>query len=71
LILETHSHNIGEVPESSKLVTKVLSPKNGYIDLPDGPGWGVDFDYDYLNSLTYKPWSRPFAKTVDGAIDVV
>jgi galactonate dehydratase len=71
LILETHSHNIGEVPESSKLVTKMLSPKNGYIDLPNEPGWGVDFDYDYLNSLRYKPWSRPFAKTIDGAIDVV
>ncbi len=71
LILETHNQNIGEIPACNDLVTKVLQPKDGYIALPEGPGWGVDLNFDYLETLTYKPWHRPFAKRSDGGIDVV
>ena len=71
LILETHEHNIGEIPEYNNLVTEILTPKNGYIELPEKPGWGIDLNFEYLASLSYKPWSRSFAKRSDGAVDVV
>lgn len=71
LILETHDHNMGEVAACNELVTKVMGPKNGYIELPEGPGWGVDLNFDYLETLSYEPWHRPFAKRMDGGIDVV
>ncbi|MGI5898338.1 MAG: mandelate racemase/muconate lactonizing enzyme family protein [Christensenellales bacterium] len=71
LALETHDHNIGGDPACNDLITKVYSPMNGYLPLPDGPGWGVDLNYDYIKTLSYKPWARPFAKRDDGGIDVV
>ena len=71
LILETHDHNMGNIPAANDLVTEVLRPVNGYLPIPDGPGWGVDLNFEYLDSLKYEPWHRPFAKKMDGSIDVV
>ena len=71
LILETHDHNIGGDPACNELLTQVYTPKNGYIDLPEGAGWGVDLNYQYLETLEYKPWARGFSKRSDGGIDVV
>ena len=73
MILETHDHNMGGHEGCSRLVTKVLSPKDGAISVSElqGAGWGVDLDYEYLDSLEYVPWHRHFAVRADGGIDVV
>ena len=34
-----------------------LKPKNGYIDLPTGPGLGVDMDEEALKKVTAKPYT--------------
>lgn len=70
-VLETHDQNVGGIPACNDLVTKVLAPVDGYITVPDGPGWGVDLNWEYIEKLGYKPWARPFAKRSDGGIDVV
>jgi len=34
-----------------------MKPKNGYIDLPTGPGLGVDMDEDALKKVAAKPYT--------------
>jgi L-alanine-DL-glutamate epimerase-like enolase superfamily enzyme len=32
------------IPWKDELVTVVPEPKNSYIDIPKGPGWGTDLN---------------------------
>ncbi len=67
LILE---HKCDDRPDRRDILNEYLPVKDGYIELPTRPGWGVDLNYEYLDSLSYAPWHRTFALRVDGSIDM-
>ncbi|MBQ5952823.1 MAG: mandelate racemase/muconate lactonizing enzyme family protein [Lachnospiraceae bacterium] len=69
LILETHSHNIGESADCNNMVTNVLTPKDGYLPLPEAPGWGVDLNFEFIESHPGVYWRRGFGFSRDGAVD--
>ena len=46
-------------------------PKDGYLPIPDKPGWGVDLDEDWMKTRPGKPWRRGFSFRADGAPDWV
>ena len=46
--------DIDDVPWKDELVTKPPVIKNGYLDIPDGPGWGVELNEDVIKK---HPWA--------------
>jgi galactonate dehydratase len=68
LILEFQNDR---VPGRRELLTEVLEVKNGYIEPPTKPGWGVELNEEYIAAHPYKPWTRPFIKNHDGSIGIV
>lgn len=68
-ILETHAHNIGQSADCNRMVTNVLAPVDGYLPLPEGPGWGVDLDFDFIEKHPGRYWARGFGYSADGAVD--
>jgi galactonate dehydratase len=68
LILEFQND---QAPGRQELLTEVLAVKNGYIEPPVKPGWGVELNEEYINAHPYKPWTRPFIKNHDGSIGIV
>ena len=68
LILE---HVRDDRPDRKDLLEEYLPVKDGYIELPTKPGWGVELNYEYLETLEYKTWTRNFSVRGDGSVDVV
>lgn len=68
-ILETHAHNIGQSQDCNHMVTNVLTPVDGYLPLPEKPGWGVDLDFDFIEKHPGRYWARGFGYSADGAVD--
>lgn len=55
-----------------ELCTRVLHVKDGFIVPSQEPGWGMDLNYEFLETLEPIVWSRvdlnkPFAYTISGA----
>ena len=41
---------------------------DGYLDLPEGPGLGIEIDEDRLGDQAGEPWSAPVWRHTDGSI---
>jgi L-alanine-DL-glutamate epimerase-like enolase superfamily enzyme len=47
------------------LARSIESPVEGFLEIPDGPGWGVDLDDDFVQahiwdpSTPREPWRPP------------
>jgi len=67
-ILEFQDDNI---PERRNLISEVATVKDGYIQAPEAPGWGVELNEDFILAHPYKPWKRPFLKDHDGGNGIV
>ena len=63
LILEYHSDD--ESPRRDVLV-EPMQLRDGYLELPEGPGWGVELNEAAL-STELRSWNRPFDTQPDGA----
>ncbi len=63
LILEYHSDD--ESPRRDVLL-EPMQLRDGYLELPDGPGWGVELNEAAL-STELRSWHRPFGTQPDGA----
>ena len=63
LILEYHSDD--ESPRRDVLHNP-MQLRDGYLELPEGPGWGVELNEAAL-STELRPWHRPFDTQPDGA----
>ncbi len=63
LILEYHSDD--ESPRRDVLV-EPMQLRDGYLELPEGPGWGVELNEAVL-STEFRSWHRPFGTQPDGA----
>ena len=62
LILEYHADD--EAPRRDVLV-EPMQLRDGYLELPDGPGWGVELNEAAL-STEFRSWHRPFGTQPDG-----
>ena len=45
--------------------------KDGYLPIPDRPGWGYGMDEEAFKRYPPKPWHRAFAFRADGAPDFI
>jgi galactonate dehydratase len=68
LILE---HFLDDTPERKDLINEHCVVQDGYISLPNKPGWGVELNKDMLEKHHYNPWRRNFNKHADGSFAFV
>ncbi|MBM3280646.1 MAG: galactonate dehydratase [Candidatus Handelsmanbacteria bacterium] len=46
----------GSHPDRSRLLKEQIErPHEGYLEIPSGPGWGVELDEDYIRSIQWQP----------------
>ncbi|MBM3187469.1 MAG: mandelate racemase/muconate lactonizing enzyme family protein, partial [Chloroflexi bacterium] len=48
------------------LVVKPYALADGYLQLPDAPGYGMELNEEYFVAHPYKPWHRGFSFGRDG-----
>ncbi len=49
------------------VIKEPLVVKDGYIEVPEAPGWGVEIDEEALAGATFKPWRRRLPQRRDGS----
>lgn len=64
-ILEFVPHEEGR---RSEFVREPWIPKDGYLDIPDKPGWGVEVNEAALSKYPYQPYRRANARKADGSL---
>jgi len=69
LILEYHPDD--ESPRKDLVKGDTIVAKDGYLAIPDKPGWGYEMDEEAFKRMPSKPWHRGFSFRVDGAPDFV
>ncbi len=65
LILEYHADD--ESPRRD-LVDEPIKLVNGYLEIPEKPGLGIDLNEDALGKFPFRSWHRPFNWREDGAL---
>jgi galactonate dehydratase len=65
LILEYHPDD--ESPRKDLIKGETIVAKDGYLAIPDKPGWGYEMDEEAFKRMPAKPWHRAFSFTPDGA----
>lgn len=65
LILEYHVDT--ESPRRD-LVQQPYEMVDGYLVLPEAPGFGIELNEDYYEAHPYKPWNRGFPLRPDGSM---
>lgn len=68
LILEYHPDD--ESPRKDLIKDPILV-KDGYLPIPDKPGWGYEVNEEAFAHYPPKPWHRGFAYGADGAPDFI
>ena len=68
LILEYHPDD--ESPRKDLIKDPILV-KNGYLEIPNKPGWGYEVNEEAFRRFPPKPWHRGFAYRADGAPDFI
>jgi galactonate dehydratase len=51
-----------------ELLTEPLELANGYLELSDEPGWGIELDVELCRGHPYKPYKLPILRHPSGAI---
>ncbi len=65
LILEYHADDEGARRE---IVDEPIKLVDGYLEIPEKPGLGIDLNLEALAKYPFKPWHRPFSVQRDGAV---
>lgn len=65
LILEYHADD--ESPRRD-LVDEPIKLVDGYLELPDKPGLGIDLNMDTVERYPFRSWHRPFPIRPDGSL---
>lgn len=68
LILEYHPD---DTAPRKDLIREPLVAKDGYLPIPDKPGWGYEVNEEAFRRYPPKPWHRGFAFRDDGAPDFI
>ena len=50
------------------LLKEPLMVKNGYIDVPNKPGFGIELNEEAFKHYPPKPWHRAFDYRADGSV---
>jgi len=58
-------------PRKDLIKGDCIIAKDGYLPIPDKPGWGYDIDEEALKRMPGKPWRRGFSFRADGSPDFV
>jgi galactonate dehydratase len=66
LILEYRPDQTGP---SRQLVREPLRLKDGYIEIPNTPGFGIELNEDAFAGHPLRTWHRPFVIAPDGNIE--
>ena len=65
IILEYHPDD--ESPRKDLIKGDTIVVKDGYLAIPEKPGWGYEMDEEAFKRMPPKPWHREFAFQPDGA----
>jgi galactonate dehydratase len=65
LILEYSPDDVGKRRE---LLVEPLKVTNGYIDVPEAPGFGIELNLEAIQRFTPARWHRPFPINTDGSL---
>lgn len=65
LVLEYHADD--ESPRRD-LVDEPIKLVDGYLELPDRPGLGIDLNMETVERYPFRSWHRPFAFRFDGSL---
>jgi galactonate dehydratase len=65
LILE---YKTDDDPRRRELVDEPMRLVDGYLQIPEKPGLGIDFNQEALDRYPFKPWHREFLFRQDGAV---
>ena len=65
LILEYHADDEGPRRE---IVDEPIKLVNGYLEIPEKPGLGIDLNVEAMQKYPFKPWRRGFSFREDGAL---
>jgi len=68
LILEYHVDT--ESPRKD-LVQEPYRMVDGYLELPEKPGFGIELNEEYFQAHPYKPWKRGFHLRPDGSMSLI
>jgi galactonate dehydratase len=68
LILEYHPD---DASPRKDLIKDPIMVKNGFLEIPNKPGWGYEVNEEAVKSYPAKPWHRGFAFAADGAPDFI
>ncbi|MEM7536709.1 MAG: galactonate dehydratase [Chloroflexota bacterium] len=50
------------------IVDEPMKLVDGYLELPERPGLGIDLNWDVLGKYPFQPWHRPFSYREDGSL---
>ena len=64
LILEYHSDHLRP---KARFVKDAWAPVNGYFEVPDTPGIGLELDLDAIKASPAQHWNRGFPRHADGS----
>ena len=65
LVLEYSPHNDTEM----SMVEGSRTPVDGFFEIPEGPGWGVDIVDEVIQAHPYRgAWHRPDRFNPDGSV---
>jgi galactonate dehydratase len=67
LILEYHPDD--ESPRKDLVKGDTIVAQNGYLAIPDKPGWGYEMNEEAFAHMPGKPWHRGFSFMPDGTPD--
>lgn len=65
LVLEYHADDEGPRRD---LVDEPIKLVDGYLELPDKPGLGIDLNMDTVERYPFRSWHRPFPVRPDGSL---
>jgi galactonate dehydratase len=51
-----------------ELLTEPLRIADGYLELSDAPGWGIELDVELCRGHPYRPYKLPLLRHPSGAV---
>jgi galactonate dehydratase len=69
VILEYHPDDTS--PRKDLILGDTIVVKDGYLAIPDKPGWGYEMNEQVFPRMPAKPWHRGFSFRADGAPDFI
>ncbi|MBV7338559.1 hypothetical protein KFU94_62135 [Chloroflexi bacterium TSY] len=55
-------------PPRSDVVDEPIKLVNGYLEIPEKPGLGIDLNVEALGQYPFRSWHRPFPWREDGSL---